>query len=186
MPRPRTDRRALVDQIIEVFRTHGYDGTSIGQLSTETGLGRASLYHHFPDGKVGMLHSAIAQEHSRLDTTVTHLLHADTPAPGRLRAWADALAAYHVDGRGCLFGRLLLSGAIPVAHDALRRALQAQHDALAAVLIADGLPEPVAHHRARSTLEQVQGALLLARLHDDALPLDHLTRRLPSDLLRSP
>lgn len=48
------DDKALLDHIMIVFRTHGYDGASLSRISEATGLQRASLYHRFPDGKLQM------------------------------------------------------------------------------------------------------------------------------------
>jgi TetR/AcrR family transcriptional regulator, lmrAB and yxaGH operons repressor len=45
----------------------GYDGASLDHLSAATGLGRSSLYHHFPKGKLAMGDTAIAQITSRFD-----------------------------------------------------------------------------------------------------------------------
>ena len=44
----------LVDKLTEIFCEYGYDGTSLTILSQNTGLGRASLYYHFPGGKEEM------------------------------------------------------------------------------------------------------------------------------------
>ena len=41
----------LVDKLTDIFCEYGYDGTSLTILSQNTGLGRASLYYHFPGGK---------------------------------------------------------------------------------------------------------------------------------------
>ena len=41
----------LVDKLTDIFCEYGYDGTSLTILSQNTGLGRASLYYHFPGEK---------------------------------------------------------------------------------------------------------------------------------------
>lgn len=40
--------------IARVFRANGYHGTTMSILSTATGLGRSSIYHHFGRGKLEM------------------------------------------------------------------------------------------------------------------------------------
>ena len=48
--RPREfELDAAVDDAIEVFRAHGYHGTSVQDLSEGTGLARGSLYKAFHD-----------------------------------------------------------------------------------------------------------------------------------------
>ena len=40
-----------IAQLLTVFRRYGYEGATLTRLSEATGLGKASLYHHFPKGK---------------------------------------------------------------------------------------------------------------------------------------
>ncbi len=55
----------LISILDEVFRRRGYDGATLSVLSRACGLGKASLYHHFPGGKDEMadvlLQRAVAQ-----------------------------------------------------------------------------------------------------------------------------
>ena len=54
----------LVDNLIDIFCKYGYDGTSLTILAKNTGLGRASLYYHFPGGKEEMA-NAVYEKISR-------------------------------------------------------------------------------------------------------------------------
>lgn len=45
------DRAEAVRRLVKTFRQSGYEGTTLSQISQATGLGKASLYHHFPNGK---------------------------------------------------------------------------------------------------------------------------------------
>src|SRR5262249_50672268 len=54
MPAPLMSREEVVARLLEVFRRDGYDGASLTELSKRAGLGKSSLYHHFPGGKVDM------------------------------------------------------------------------------------------------------------------------------------
>src|SRR5690242_13414285 len=50
MARPREfDEQAVLDAAQRAFRTHGYAGTSLQQLTGATGLGKGSLYAAFGD-----------------------------------------------------------------------------------------------------------------------------------------
>ena len=57
--RSRTSRADVIQALIDVFRRCGYDGATLSSISEATGLGRASLYHHFPGGKQEMAAVAI-------------------------------------------------------------------------------------------------------------------------------
>ncbi len=46
--RGRATRAHLIEVATRLFAEHGYDGTSIDAVLTESGVSRGSLYHHFP------------------------------------------------------------------------------------------------------------------------------------------
>jgi TetR/AcrR family transcriptional repressor of nem operon len=66
MARPRSfDREHVLHAAERQFRTTGYTGTSVDDISAATGLGRGSLYAAF-DGKHGVLLEAMAGYFARL------------------------------------------------------------------------------------------------------------------------
>ncbi|MFF0014930.1 TetR/AcrR family transcriptional regulator [Streptomyces sp. NPDC005374] len=66
MARPRSfDRDHVLHAAERQFRTSGYNGTSVDDISAATGLGRGSLYGAF-DGKHGVLLEAMTGYFTRL------------------------------------------------------------------------------------------------------------------------
>ncbi|MEU2271521.1 TetR/AcrR family transcriptional regulator [Streptomyces olindensis] len=66
MARPRSfDRDHVLHAAERQFRTAGYNGTSVDDISAATGLGRGSLYSAF-DGKHGVLLEAMTGYFARL------------------------------------------------------------------------------------------------------------------------
>ena len=66
MARPRSfDHDHVLHAAERQFRTTGYNGTSVDDISAATGLGRGSLYAAF-DGKHGVLLQAMAGYYARL------------------------------------------------------------------------------------------------------------------------
>jgi len=61
MPAALMSRDEVVERLVGVFQRCGYDGASLSELSAATGLGRSSLYHHFPGGKEEMARAVIAR-----------------------------------------------------------------------------------------------------------------------------
>ena len=51
MPAPLLSKPEMLDRLMNLFRDKGFDGASLADISTATGLGKSSLYHHFPNGK---------------------------------------------------------------------------------------------------------------------------------------
>ena len=65
MARPRTfDETEVLDRAVQLFWTHGYDGTSIADLEAATGLGRQSLYNTF-GGKRELFVRALKHYHAQ-------------------------------------------------------------------------------------------------------------------------
>ena len=56
--RPGYDQRTVLRRAVEVFNRQGYDGTSMGDLARELGVGKSALYHHVP-GKEALLSQAL-------------------------------------------------------------------------------------------------------------------------------
>ena len=48
----------MLRRAVEVFNRQGYDGTSMGDLARELGVGKSALYHHVP-GKEALLSQAL-------------------------------------------------------------------------------------------------------------------------------
>ncbi|MDX2928855.1 TetR/AcrR family transcriptional regulator [Streptomyces sp. NRRL_B-16638] len=88
MARPRSfDRDHVLHAAERQFRTTGYNGTSVDDISAATGLGRGSLYAAF-DGKHGVLLQAMAGYSIRLGQFVPEALAGpDEGALERLRGF---------------------------------------------------------------------------------------------------
>ncbi|WIN00346.1 helix-turn-helix domain-containing protein [Actinoplanes oblitus] len=84
MARPRSfDRDHVLHAAERQFRTSGFNGTSVDDISAATGLGRGSLYAAF-DGKHGVLLQAMAGYSARLGSAMEALAGPDQGALERL------------------------------------------------------------------------------------------------------
>jgi AcrR family transcriptional regulator len=52
-------KQTHVPSLLDLFRQLGYDGVTLSKISQVTGLGKASLYHHFPGGKDEMVETVL-------------------------------------------------------------------------------------------------------------------------------
>jgi AcrR family transcriptional regulator len=88
MARPRSfDHDHVLHAAERQFRTTGYNGTSVDDISAATGLGRGSLYATF-DGKHGVLMQAMTGYYTRLAQFAPKALTGpDEDALERLRAY---------------------------------------------------------------------------------------------------
>jgi AcrR family transcriptional regulator len=58
--RPRYDPDRLLEVAVQEFIGRGYEATSMAQLASAAGLGKASIYHHFPS-KEAILNRALSR-----------------------------------------------------------------------------------------------------------------------------
>ena len=67
MPRKaKLNKSALAERLSAVFCENGYEGASLSGLAEACELSKASLYHHFPNGKVDMANAVLARAGARL------------------------------------------------------------------------------------------------------------------------
>jgi AcrR family transcriptional regulator len=67
--RGRSTREQLVRAATALFAAHGYEGTSIEAVLTETGVSRGSLYHHFA-GKEALFGAVLENLELRVATAL--------------------------------------------------------------------------------------------------------------------
>lgn len=175
----------LVAALLEVFRTHGYEGASLAILAEATGLARASLYHRFPGGKAEMAEVVMQAVRDWLWAHALAPLRDTTLLPAaRIAAMCDHLDAfYHAGGKACLLEALSIGEVTAPVRRLAREALELWTHELATAVSAAGIAKREARRRAEQAITQVQGALVLARVQEDRAPFRRAIRALPELLL---
>lgn len=185
MPAALLSREEVVARVMAVVRHHGYDGASIAELSKATGLGKSSLYHHFPDGKEDMVGAVLGYLELTLEAAVFAPLRSERPPVERIRAMSKTLDAFYDHGReSCVLAILGIGDAARPFHPRIRTLFRTWIDTLAAVLRDGGLSRTVAHTRAVDAIVRIEGALVLARAMDEPAIFGRTLRALSGDLLR--
>jgi AcrR family transcriptional regulator len=168
-PAPPKTRDDIALTLFDLFRRSGYDAVSIADISAATGLGKSSLYHHFPGGKPDMAEAVAAMARARMRDAVFDPLRGAGSAAKKIAAMT-AFVSEMYDGGGapCLISSLMISpNAGPAAIDAVRAIMTEWIDALADALRAEGLPAAEARRRALDALITIQGGLVVARATGD-------------------
>jgi TetR/AcrR family transcriptional regulator, lmrAB and yxaGH operons repressor len=184
---PTTATRArLLDQLGQVFRNRGYEGATLTRLSAATGLGKASLYHHFPGGKAEMievlLREAVTEAQRR---AFSHLDGPGTPAE-RLQRFLAGYGDYlqHSGGQ-CLLAVLTLGSGSSEHADRIATQLKDWQAALARAFEGCGQKRKRAARSAFDLLTQLYGAQAMARLAGEpkllGQALKRLARRMPGN-----
>lgn len=184
MARPATfSKSELLAKLTDVFRRSGYDGASMAELSKVTGLSKASLYHHFPGGKIEMATKVMAEEGKRLQQLVLAPL-------GRLDDPLDALQN-SLNGVGqfyggevprCLMNSILLGSGEALFRPEISAAVSAWMKLLAEAYEATGAAGDEAQAWSAYALERIQGALIVCRVSSNRTALEQCLDELLGDV----
>jgi AcrR family transcriptional regulator len=184
MPAALLSREEVVERLMQVVRRYGYDGASLAELSRATGLGKSSLYHHFPNGKDDMVRAVLEHLAQQLRAAVFDPLRGPGPARQRIDRMAKTVDEYYRGGReSCVLGNLVLGTSRTRFRAQLRALFDEWIEALAAALRDAGIPRATARMRAEEAVMRIEGALILAGGMDDVSLFGRTLKRLPADLL---
>jgi AcrR family transcriptional regulator len=177
MPRRSDSKDRMIAAARRLFREHGYVGTALSDVVTESAAPRGSVYFHFPGGKeelateVTLVHAADAIAHvnraAGSTRTAAQLIEAFM---GRFR---DELVASNYR-EGCAVAPIVLE-ATPAStqlSDVTRRGFQDLISALAARLAEKNIPDGRAEQLATFAVTSMEGALMLSRVLRSTAPFD--------------
>lgn len=177
MPKKTDSKERMVAAARRLFREHGYLGTALSDVITESSAPRGSIYFHFPGGK------------EELATEVTLLHAADRIADINRAAAAAITAAQLIEifmGRerdelvgsdyreGCAVAPIVLEStpASDQLSDMTRRVFQDLIATLAARFTEKGLPHTESVQLATNVWTSLEGALILSRALRSPEPFD--------------
>jgi AcrR family transcriptional regulator len=185
MPAPLLTKQEVLDRLMTTFREKGYDGASLAELSAATGLGKSSLYHYFPGGKVDMAEQVLAHLDAALEKALFEPLRSKTSPEKKLASMLDAISAFYENGkRACLLERLSASVDSREFRRPLANAFTKWIDAVESLGRESGLPKAAARARAEDFVVRVEGALVVAAGTGDTKVFERTMRDLKSSLLR--
>lgn len=78
-------RERVIEAAAELFRTRGFDATSMREIAEAAGFGKSSLYHHVPS-KQELLGEIVDRGVAKLMSALKEVATAELPAAIRLRA----------------------------------------------------------------------------------------------------
>src|ERR1700756_939476 len=109
MAKPVSERNEILSQLAEVFRAHGYEGTTLSLITEATGLGKGSLYHLFPGGKQQMAAEVLAEIDGWFETNVFAPLRETNDPQQATATMIENVDGYFRSGRRmCLVGVIAL------------------------------------------------------------------------------
>lgn len=165
----KTDKDAVIDAALNLFRTQGYHHTSVADIASACGLLKGSVYHYFA-GKKELAMAALDRVIDESRDTIFRLANDETQPPAaRLVNLAEAVERFFIgrDG-GCLMGSLAMEvgDSIPEFRDRVRLYFEDWKTALATVL-EDRYGPARAAELAEDAIARAQGSILLMEVTKD-------------------
>ena len=152
----------MLARLMDLFREKGFDGASVTDISEATGLGKSSLYHHFPNGKQEMALQVLARLEEQLEQTLFEPMRSTGTPKQKLDQMLDGLDSFYEGGRkACLLQRLAASVDVTRFRRPLGRAFSTWIDTVEALAVEAGLPRATARVRAEDLVIRIEGALVL-------------------------
>jgi TetR/AcrR family transcriptional repressor of lmrAB and yxaGH operons len=178
-----SSQEKYVPCLLSLFRQHGYDGATLARISEATGLGKASLYHHFPGGKDEMVAAVLARSESWLEDNILQVLAEPGEAIAKLQQMCDRISElYEAGEQPCLLAILLMGSARDVFHEPVKALLLRWIDAISTVLKTAGMANELADQRGEDALIAIQGSLILSQGLNDPSPFQRTVKQLPQGL----
>ena len=179
MPAALTSKEEIVDRLFTVFRDRGFAGASLADLSAATGLGRSSLYHHFPGGKEQMAMAVLAHTAAMAESLIFQAAEAPESLRTRVRKIVSAVEQMYRGGRTpCILGQFATASIGPSARESLQSSLERWTVAIAKLARDAGMPESRARDFAEDWVARLQGALIVQAANGSVKPFERVLKAL--------
>ena len=173
MPAAPKHRAAIIQAAVSLFRRNGYAATGLAEITARSGAPKGSLYHYFPAGKAEIGETAVRVAGETVRRTLADIDAASPDAGALIRAYAGRLTGWVAQSGwrdGCPITTTLLETAAdePAIRAAGQLAISGWVDVLGEALMRDGVAADRARTLARVAICAIEGALVLARVDQDA------------------
>ncbi len=184
-PQKISDTTILIG-LTHVFRSKGYEGASLKNLSEATGLQKASLYHRFPNGKQEMATAVLHHLGKWVEAHVFQaLLDTDLTPEIRLKNGVSAIRELYNGGHEtCIFRALSMQGGIALFEEQIRNGMTEWLSVFKKIGVAFGLHIPQAEQAALQALIEIQGSLIVSKSLGDPSIFEHALQHLEDNYLK--
>jgi len=186
MVRQVTEKSDVIPLLGEIFREHGFAGTSLSEITRRTGLGKSSLYHFFPQGKQEMAEAVLDDVAAWFEVNVFMSLRAGKNPETSIDKMFKQVDGYFYSGkRICLVGVFALDDTRDLFAARVNAYFSSWTKALIVALKHRDLSAKEARESAEDVVAGIQGALVLARSQDNPRIFTRSLKRLRYRLLAS-
>ncbi|WKB82459.1 TetR/AcrR family transcriptional regulator [Cellulophaga lytica] len=179
--------KEILNGLTKIFRSRGYEGASLKELSDATGLKKASLYHRFPNGKQEMADAVLIHLEDWINTNVFYTL-LDTNLTPRVRLKKGLLAIRELYDGGnaiCIFRALSMQAGIELFEEQINKGMTQWLSAFKEIGIALSFTPEEAEKKALQVLIQVQGCLIVAKGLGDLSVFENTMQNIENSYLKA-
>ncbi|MAZ27024.1 MAG: TetR family transcriptional regulator [Cytophagaceae bacterium] len=166
----KSENNEVLLGLSNVFRSKGYDGASLQELASATGLKKASLYHRFPNGKQEMAEAVFDYLGDWVQKNIFEILAnpKDTPQLRLKQSLEQIKLLYGGGHKPCVFNVFSLETGNKLFANQITSGLQQWITVFEQLGVAFDFPQEIATQYAHQTLIDIQGSLILATGLNDA------------------
>jgi AcrR family transcriptional regulator len=176
-------RADVVPLLADVFRSYGFAGASLSEISLATGLGKGSLYNFFPGGKEEMAEAVLLDVGGWFQAIIFAPLKSAAPLDERLSLMFKNVIGYFESGhRICLVGAFSLGSERDKFEKQIRGYFVDWTEALRQAMEEGGHTKQP-QELAEEVVSGIQGALVLGRALNDPSRFTSILQRLEDRLL---
>jgi AcrR family transcriptional regulator len=163
-PQKVTDQN-LLEGLMSVIRSKGYDGSSLNDLANSTGLKKASLYHRFPKGKKEITSAVLMYVEQWVELNIVGELTDRTQKPNeRLKSVIESIDDLYEGGEKiCILRALTMENNMELFGKQLKNIMTSWIAGFTNLGISFGLSEKESKNKAEQTLILVQGSLIVSK-----------------------
>jgi AcrR family transcriptional regulator len=184
MAKALLSKEELVEKLVDIFYDYGYDGATLSVISEVTGLRRASIYHHFPNGKMEMAEAVLAHSDRWGAEHVRSMLESELPTDEKIRRMCAAIDEVHTRPQQLTLMNVFSYGSARLKFgEQVAQRVQRWLDQIALLLADLDIEKQEAMQRALDAYVQIEGAMVLARSLNDLAVFRAVMKKLPEMLL---
>ncbi len=161
----KIDDTELLARLMDVFRSKGYEGSSLNDLAASAGLKKASLYHRFPGGKEEIATAVLTYSSSWGEKHVETILRdRSVPVKQRLENVLENIDTLYAQGtKTCILRALSMDTGIPSLNTLIQSTMNTWVESFQILAEDIGFTSTEAKQKAIQTLINIQGALIISK-----------------------
>ena len=161
----KVEDEQLISGLMSVLRSKGYEGSSLNELASGSGLQKASLYHRFPEGKKEIALAVLNYVNTWVENNLYNILIDKSLKPKkRLNLVIENINNLYNNGeKSCVLNALSMDSSVSLFALEIKKIMQLWIDGFTELGIDIGFKKKLAAENALQVLISIQGSLVISK-----------------------